>query len=608
MKQKNWLMLFSILALVGCNSSIISSNPSTSSSNHTTSSNTTTSTSNTSSVSNTTSIEESSSTSSEIPQIEHTITIEEAEHGTITINKNKAYKGEEITINITPEKDYELESISIKTETETILLNEENIFIMPDNDVTISAKFSIITSFKIDFYNSETINNGEYIGEIATFENLKPFFPDDILTDVTDISRVGVGKRGGIGLGSATAFGGMKLILNERYRINSISINAVNWSNNDGGLLVNGKEPDYGELEGVSLEYNTSSIVKWDFAETLSTNEVYIHTAGEEGHFRAIIYSITFNFTFDTKYNIQVNESEFGSVIVQEKAYENNLISFETKANAHYKLNDLQIKQGEQTIEINNNSFIMPKGDVTIIPTFIEIPTFDAIISQKIDLTKGKVILQNNEYFEGDLVEVDIIEAPGYQFKELLVKDTTNNVNIETTDKTFLMPKGNVEINASFEEIERTYTASFYVEESMSDMKGNGHSPTLDEMKLLFPEGKLISTSNSRAGYGKRGGMGIGSGSAMGKLVLNFSEDFMFDKVDIVAVKWAANDGSLLVNGLEPTSGELSGASTETVYDCQKVVSYQLPEKTNSITLSTAGVTGKYRCIIFAVTFHLVEE
>ncbi len=547
--------------------------------------------------------------STELPKVEHNVSLQNTEHGMVSISKDKAYKDELITVTVVADQDYELENLIVSTGDTEIPVNKEDngySFIMPDEDVTITATFKLITSISVNFYNPDTINN--YEGELATLDNMTPFFPEGMLVDVTDVSRVGVGRRGGISFGSSSAYGGMRLVLNEKYRLNGVSINATNWSDVDGGLLVNGQEPDFGEIEAVAPNYDLNSNVRWEFNEDTSTNEVYIHTAGDEGHFRAVMYSITFYFTFDTKYDIQVTNSEFGSITAPTKAYKNNVVSFEVQPIAHHAVQAVEVKQGDTAIEVTNNTFVMPEGNVTITATYVEIATFEVAVSENVDETKGKVILTNTEYYEGDTVDVTIIEAPGYKFKELVVTNTSTGELVNSTEKTFEMPNANVKVNATFEEITNTYTASFYSPETMSNMTSNGHAPTLIEMQKLFPENKLSSFSCSKAGYQKRGGLGIGSGSASGNVKFTFSEDFVFDKVDIVAVRWAKNDGSLLVNGLEPTTGTLTGLSTDTTYDCENVVSYQLPEGTNTLTLSTAGVTGQYRCIVFAVTFHFVEQ
>ncbi len=76
-----------------------------------------------------------------------TITIEDTENGTITADKEKAIVGETITLTVTPDEDYQLASITVTTEngtTITVSPTGEKIytFIMPDENVTVSAQFT----------------------------------------------------------------------------------------------------------------------------------------------------------------------------------------------------------------------------------------------------------------------------------------------------------------------------------------------------------------------------------------------------------------------------------------------------------------------------------
>ncbi len=73
----------------------------------------------------------------------HTITIDpDIEHGTITADKAEAAKGDKVTLTITPETGYELDTLSVRgANTETGTLNHA--FTMPDEDVTVTATFKL---------------------------------------------------------------------------------------------------------------------------------------------------------------------------------------------------------------------------------------------------------------------------------------------------------------------------------------------------------------------------------------------------------------------------------------------------------------------------------
>ena len=77
--------------------------------------------------------------------IDYTITIEPAENGTVTADKQTAHIGETITLTVTPDKGYELDEIHVMngtTRLTTVSEDEGNhTFVMPANNVVISALF-----------------------------------------------------------------------------------------------------------------------------------------------------------------------------------------------------------------------------------------------------------------------------------------------------------------------------------------------------------------------------------------------------------------------------------------------------------------------------------
>ncbi len=65
------------------------------------------------------------------------------EHGSISVNKTSAKKGEEIYLDWTPSDGYELQTITVTTEDGTSISVSDNSFIMPAGNVLINASFSL---------------------------------------------------------------------------------------------------------------------------------------------------------------------------------------------------------------------------------------------------------------------------------------------------------------------------------------------------------------------------------------------------------------------------------------------------------------------------------
>lgn len=96
----------------------------------------------------------------------HTITIADSENGTVTADKTTAAKDETVTLTVTPDDGYELDTLTVKSGDTDITVNE-NKFTMPDGDVTITATFvaeepevpatSIIVKAKADVDGTVTV-------------------------------------------------------------------------------------------------------------------------------------------------------------------------------------------------------------------------------------------------------------------------------------------------------------------------------------------------------------------------------------------------------------------------------------------------------------------
>ncbi len=72
---------------------------------------------------------------------EYNITVSTSQNGTVTASAEKAVKGTEITLTVTPADNYELESLTVVDASGTAVSVSDNTFTMPESDVTVSATF-----------------------------------------------------------------------------------------------------------------------------------------------------------------------------------------------------------------------------------------------------------------------------------------------------------------------------------------------------------------------------------------------------------------------------------------------------------------------------------
>jgi len=74
----------------------------------------------------------------------HTISVDEAtENGSVISDKTEAYKRETVTLTVTPDKYYELESLTVMQGENEVPVNSDNTFTMPNGAVTVTASFKL---------------------------------------------------------------------------------------------------------------------------------------------------------------------------------------------------------------------------------------------------------------------------------------------------------------------------------------------------------------------------------------------------------------------------------------------------------------------------------
>ena len=122
----------------------------------------------------------------------YTITVAEAENGTVIADKVEAEEGETVTVTATPAQGYELTSLTYTAEGAEPQAIENGQFTMPAANVTINATFSLITAE----LNGVSFANNTYASwygdqNLAVPENVTAYVVTGIEGDVTIIEEVG---------------------------------------------------------------------------------------------------------------------------------------------------------------------------------------------------------------------------------------------------------------------------------------------------------------------------------------------------------------------------------------------------------------------------------
>ncbi|MGN0748528.1 MAG: leucine-rich repeat protein [Christensenellales bacterium] len=181
----------------------------------------------------------------------------------------------------------------------------------------------------------------------------------------------------------------------------------------------------------------------------------------------ALIFCSAFVFTACTRvqnirYEINVVQVENGELKVFGEPYAGNEITIQVVPNAGYEIVAGSLKvNGEK---ISTNKFLMPSKNVEISAQFkkitysVDMPSYE---NGKLDIeVDGQKISSGDKLEWGKTVTIEILPDSGYALKNInvLKNDQQLAVNGSGNIRTFVMPQGNVTINATFEKITYTLT------------------------------------------------------------------------------------------------------------------------------------------------------
>ena len=84
---------------------------------------------------------------------DYTVNVIDADHGTVKVDKDTAHYGDKITLTVTPEAGYGINSITVKDDANTDVIMNDNDFTMPASNITVTASFSKLVTYTI-FYKA----------------------------------------------------------------------------------------------------------------------------------------------------------------------------------------------------------------------------------------------------------------------------------------------------------------------------------------------------------------------------------------------------------------------------------------------------------------------
>ena len=204
----------------------------------------------------------------------------------------------------------------------------------------------------------------------------------------------------------------------------------------EGGSVTGGGSYTQGHSVTVEAQANTGYVFdSWKENDlTVSTSETYTFTATADR-------SLTAHFTALTLRNITYTTTEHGSITGPATSYPGDIVTLSILIDDEYAVESINIYKTDDittTIELADNSFVMPDYDVTVTANIVYSPSHDISF---ICTNHGTVTTNVNRAQAGTTISLTATPNSGYILSSYLVyKADDINTTIPVTDEMFTMP------------------------------------------------------------------------------------------------------------------------------------------------------------------------
>ena len=396
----------------------------------------------------------------------YNVTVNEAQNGTVTANPTQAKAGETVALAIEPALGYEVDQITVKNGEENVAV-ENNQFTMPAGDVTVTVTFKAI-----DY--TITVTQGEngtiaadkttaHVGEVLTLTNTPKEDCVFVSYTVTDAEGNPVTVEN-----NKFTMPASNVTVTATFRALEVTY-SIKWGEGDNWSTVNEigmtKGADGKWISTQATEMTATSQFKVYKSvrdgETLSS-ETWLGKEYQVTELPATIEDLaestpnitlskagTYSFSYDPATNILVVtgeiEPEKYTITVAEGIEHGTVVPDKTEAAAGetvtltvtpaegYELETLTVMNGETAVEVTNNTFVMPAGDVTITATFKEsIVNYNLTWSVTpaeggtVEIKAGETVLTTSpaQVAAGTHITITPSPAQGYEVESVKVNGT----------------------------------------------------------------------------------------------------------------------------------------------------------------------------------------
>ena len=377
-----------------------------------------------------------------------------AQNGTIITDPlNYQRNGQPVTFTAKPNQGYKLVGNVTVTNNSTgrdVPTRNGNTFTMPNSDVTINATFEAET-YSISYANP---NGGRVDGQNSAKTG------DTVIVTTTPENGYKFDKL------IVTGPNGQPINTNNnQFTMPAGNVN-VSASFTKSSYTIGHQTPKHGKVEVPETANSGDTVtitatpddgymvdtitVNSGQGDVTVTGNTFVMPASD------VVVDVTFKLKPADKYNVKVEQTTNGLVTAEPTSQEaGKTVNLTVTPNKGYKLGALTVKDSTGgTVQVNNNSFTMPKSEVTVTATFVEdTTTKEYQINIATNIKNGKLSASPSSAKSGETVTITASPAEGFVLDTLTVKDGAGNP-VEVTNNSFAMPAGDVTVSATFKKVE----------------------------------------------------------------------------------------------------------------------------------------------------------
>lgn len=381
---------------------------------------------------------------------DHTITVPDWNHGRVTATPNPAKAGDTVTLTYSYETGYELAALTVVDEDGTEIPVTDNRFTMPASDVTVEVTFTEI-NYSISIAETE---NGSVTAPATAH------LGDTVTLTVTPDPYYELKS-----LKYTEENGDWYTVTNNQFIMPDCSVTvtavfgrityAVTVSSTEHGR-VTASAYDVPENDTVTLSIEADA--GYTLGTLTVTDEENNVIAVTNGQFTMPGRPVTVTATFEPiDYTVTVAETQHGTVTADKtgNVHVGEQVTLTVEPEDRYFLKTLTVTDGSgNEIDVTNNTFTMPAGNVTVNATFATV-TYTVTT----DVPHGSIEISHEAAAEDETVTFTVTPDAGYLLNGVTVTDADNH-ELTVTNGSFTMPAANVTVTAAFTAIDYTVTVN----------------------------------------------------------------------------------------------------------------------------------------------------